>query len=164
MAIHNSNKSSEEIEALFKLEMSAAELELLVQASLMAGGTSKLLSAAAEIQKEAQDAAWRKMVGDAAEDAFVEAMDEIKTFDLENPDRGYDFEIHFPGQEPYYLEIKSTVQFKENVKMSGLQGRTARDNQTRYALCVLAREEHDTEVTKEYFINNAKFKRFITLK
>lgn len=157
MAIHKLNKPIEEIEALANLNMSAAELEKLVKASQMAGGTEKLLQAAAEIEEEARNAEWRKNVGDAAENAFKEAMKDIQAYNLENPDKGYDFEIHFPNNDPYLLEIKSTVQFKENVKMSGLQGRTARDHQKRYALCVLAREQHDTTVTKEYFINYAKF-------
>jgi hypothetical protein len=157
MAIHKLNKPIEEIEALANLNMSAAELQKLVKASQMAGGTEKLLKAAAEIEEEARNAEWRKNVGDAAENAFKEAMADIKAYNLENPDKGYDFEIIYPDMDPYFIEIKSTVQFKENVKMSGLQGRTARDFQRRYALCVLAREQHDTAVTKEYFINNARF-------
>jgi len=157
MAIHKLNKPIEEIEALANLNMSASELEKLVKASQMAGGTEKLLQAAAEIEEEARNAEWRKNVGDAAENAFKEAMADIQTYNLENPDKGYDFEIYYPENDPYLLEIKSTIQFKENVKMSGLQGRTARDQQSRYALCVLTREQHDTAVTKEYFINNAKF-------
>ncbi|MBC7487509.1 MAG: hypothetical protein H7282_12230 [Cytophagaceae bacterium] len=157
MAIHKLNKPIEEIVALANLNMSAVELEELVKASQMAGGTEKLLQAAAEIEEEAKNAEWRKNVGDAAENAFKEAMADIEAYNLENPDRGFDFEIHFPNNDPYLLEIKSTVVFKENVQMSGLQGRTARDQKQRYALCVLAREQHDTTVTKEYFIGNAKF-------
>lgn len=157
MAIHKLQKPIEEIEALVNLNMNSEELGQLIKASHMAGGTSKLLAVAAEIEREAKDAQWRKNVGDAAELAFIEAMKDVSVYDIENPDRGYDFEIHFEKIAPYLLEIKSTVQFKESIKMSGLQGRTARDNQKNYALCVLAREQSDTEVTKEYFINNAKF-------
>ena len=157
MAIHKSQKTAEEIEALANLNMSAAELEQLIKASLMVGGTEKLLQVAAEIEENARNIAWRKSVGDAAEQAFKEAMEDIQTYDLENPDMGYDFEIHFKNFDPYLLEIKSTVQSKEDVKMSGLQGKTAKQHHKRYALCVLAREQHDTDVTKEYFISNAKF-------
>ena len=158
MAIHNLNRPIEEIKALVNLNMTAAELELLKKASMMAGGTEKLLQVAAEMEQQAQEAAWRKKVGNAAEDAFKEAIAEIQAFDIENPDMGYDFEIMLPGGElKYFLEIKSTVQFKENIKMSSKQGVTARDNPAKYALCVLARQEANDDVTKEYFIEHAKF-------
>ncbi len=158
MAIHNLNKPIEEIQALVNLNMTAAELELLQKASLMAGGTQKLLEVAAEMEQQAIEAAWRKKVGNAAEDAFKEAIAEIQAFDVENPDIGYDFEIMLEtGELNYFLEIKSTVQFKENIKMSSKQGVTARDNPAKYALCVLARLEANDDVTKEYFIEHAKF-------
>jgi len=157
MAIHKLKRPIEEIEALANLNMNASELALLVKASLMAGGTTKLLQVAAEIEQAAKDAKWRKDVGDAAEKAFIDAMTDVWTSDITNPDMGYDFEIYHSDTEPYLLEIKSTVQFNETIKMSSYQGKSAKNFQHRYALCVLIREEHDTVVDKDYFIDNAKF-------
>jgi len=159
MALHKMKKPIEELQALANLNMSAAELGVLVKASKLAGGTDVLLAIAEEIAKDAEDAEWRKKVGDAAEKAFKEAIADVNSFDIENPDRGYDFEIMTADQQiSFFLEIKSTVQYKENIQMSSLQGQTARDNPGKYALCVVTRQDANDEVTKEYFIKRAKFK------
>lgn len=157
MALSKIDKTPEEIQALAELDMSASELNVLIEASKMVGGTQKLLMVANEIQQAAKQAEWRKAVGDAAENAFTEAIENIKALNLNNPDKGYDFEILHQGNDPYLLEIKSTVEHNETVKMSGTQGRAAKKYKERYALCVLLREKHDTLVDKEYFIANARF-------
>ena len=152
------NKTVDDIQDIIDLNMSAAELAILKQASELAGGPTKLLALAQQLADAAEDAAWRKTVGNAAEDAFKEAIKGIDAFYLENPDNGYDFEILRPGtDETYFLEIKSTVENKENIQMSSKQGRTARDNAHKYALCVLNRSRFDDEVTIDYFKENARF-------
>jgi len=158
MAIHNMNKPIEEIEALANLGMSAVDLEKLVNASEKVGGIEFLLAYANQVEQDSLDAKWRKDIGTAAEKAFEEAIAELKAFDIENPDRGYDFEILLPSsEEKYFVEIKSTVQSKENIKMSSTQGITARDNPNKYTLCVVVRDEANDVVTKDYFIQRAKF-------
>ncbi|MFV8342254.1 sacsin N-terminal ATP-binding-like domain-containing protein [Flavobacterium sp. XS2P39] len=157
MALSKIDKTPEEIQALAELDMSASELNILIEASKMAGGAQKLLIAANEMQEAARQAEWRKAVGNAAEDAFVAAIENIKALNITKPDNGYDFEIIHQGNDPYLLEIKSTVEHNETVKMSGTQGRTAKKHKERYALCVLLREQYDTVVDKEYFIANARF-------
>jgi hypothetical protein len=157
MALSKIDKSAEEIQALAELEMSAVELNALITASKMAGGTERLLLAAQEIRRCSEDAAWRKAVGDAAEEAFSAAIADVKALTITNPDFGYDFEIHHNGNSPYLLEIKSTVAHNETVKMSSTQGRTAKNSKDRYALCVVLRDQHDTVVDKNYFIANARF-------
>ncbi|KGO91023.1 sacsin N-terminal ATP-binding-like domain-containing protein [Flavobacterium subsaxonicum] len=157
IALSKIDKTAEEIQALAELDMSAKEINLLINASKMAGGTAKLLIVAHEIRQAAEDAEWRKAVGDAAENAFKAAISEIQTLDIKNPDVGYDFEILHPRNQPFYLEIKSTVAHNETVKMSRTQGKAAKDYKSRYALCVLLREQHDTLVDKDYFIANARF-------
>lgn len=157
MAIHKLNKPIEEIEALVNLNVSSEELSVLIKASQIAGGSSRLLAVAQEIELAALDAKWRKEIGDAAENAFKSAMEGIKTFSIENPDKGYDFEILYGNQAPYFLEIKSTIESKETVKMTGVQGVTAKDFSDRYALCVVLRKEIDTKVDEAYFRTNAKF-------
>jgi len=152
------NKTVEDIEDIINLNMSAAELAVLKRASDLAGGTAKLLVLAQQLADNAADAAWRKEVGDAAEDAFKEAIAGIDAFYIDNPDNGFDFEILKLGTGlTYFLEIKSTVATKENIQMSSKQGRTARDNAHKYALCVLNRLQHDDDVTKDYFIEHARF-------
>lgn len=159
VALLKMKKPMEELQALANLNMSAAELSQLVMASEMAGGINVLLAFAEDKEREAKEVAWRKKVGDAAEDAFAEAIGELKAFDLENPDRGYDFEILQPPQNnSFFLEIKSTVQYKESVQMSSKQGITARDYPQKYALCVVSRIDANDEVNKEYFIERAKFR------
>jgi len=157
MALSKIDKTPEEIQAFAELEMTAVELNVLITASKLAGGTDKLMSVASEIRQSAEDAAWRHAVGDAAEQAFIAAIAEIEPLNLTNPDNGYDFEIHHHTNSPYLLEIKSTVAHHETVKMSRTQGCRARDYKERYALCVVLREQHDTLVDKDYFISNARF-------
>ncbi len=157
MALSKIDKTPEEIQALAELTMSASELTILIQASKMVGGVQKLLIVANEIQEAAKEAEWRKAVGDAAENAFAAAIENIKALNITNPDNGYDFEILHQGNDPYLLEIKSTVEHNETVKMSRTQGRSAKKNKERYALCVLLRDQHDTFVDKDYFIVNARF-------
>jgi hypothetical protein len=152
------NKTVEDIEDIINLNMSVAELAALKRASDLAGGAAKLLVLAQQIADNAADAAWRKKVGDAAEDAFKEAIAGIAAFYIDNPDNGFDFEILKPGTDlTYFLEIKSTVSSKENIQMSSKQGTTARDNANKYALCVLNRLHFDDKVTKDYFIEHARF-------
>ncbi|RYE49046.1 MAG: hypothetical protein EOP48_20950, partial [Sphingobacteriales bacterium] len=105
MKVHKLNRPIEEIEALAKLQMNAEELHILVKASQMVGGTTKLMQAAIEIQQAMIDAEWRKTVGNAAEQAFEAAM-VGSNFEITNPDRGYDYAIHYPGKDSYFLEIK----------------------------------------------------------
>lgn len=152
------NRTVEDIEDIINLNLDANELAILKKASELAGGTVKLLALAQQIADNAADAAWRKEVGDAAEDAFEEAIADIEAFYTDNPDNGFDFEILRQGTtESYFLEIKSTVVSNESIQMSSKQGRTARDNSAKYALCVLNRVNFDDKVTKEYFIENARF-------
>jgi len=158
MAIHKMHKPLDEIEALAKLDMSAADLDKLVKACKKAGGMHVLIEYADLLEQEAKEALWRKNVGTAAEQAFFEAISELEFFDIENPDRGFDFEIIHPSSGNNYLvEIKSTVQFKESIQMSSTQGVKARDNSQKYALCVVSRVNADDDVTKDYFIERAKF-------
>jgi len=157
MAISKIDKTPEEIQALAELDMSASELNILIDASKMVGGTQKLLLVANEIQEAARQAEWRKNVGDAAENAFIAAISYVKPLNIINPDNGYDFEILQDGNEPFLLEIKSTVEYNETVKMSSTQGRAAKKFKHRYALCVLLRDNYDTVVNEKYFVENARF-------
>lgn len=157
MAVHKLNWQPEDIEALATMGMEPAEIQRLVNASKMVGGSERLLREAIKIEEENRKRKWRKEVGDKAEEAFTEAMSSIKAYNIENPDDGYDFELQLPGCKPFLVEIKSTILSKGNIKMSGKQGRTAKDNPECYALCVVTREEMDIVVTKDYFIQHARF-------
>jgi hypothetical protein len=151
-------KGMEEIKALTKLKLKSSELNQLEEAATLAGGTQILLTIAQGIHEEAERIRWRKEVGRAAENAFLEAMEDIETkFDIENPDVGKDFTIisKTTGKE-FYIEIKSTVIGEETVKMSSLQGLTANQEKERYALCVITRPS-GTLIDKEYFLQNVNF-------
>jgi hypothetical protein len=158
MKIHQLNRSIEDIEALVNLNMDAEEIAVLQKAAQMVGGTAQLVALAQQIAANAAEAAERKAIGDAAEEAFCQAIAGIQPLFIENPDYGFDFEIkHESQQKSYYLEIKSTVATKENIQMSSKQGKTAKDNPEKYALCVLNRLNYHDEITKEYFIEHARF-------
>lgn len=157
MVLSKIDKTPEEIQALAELDISASDLNVLIEASKMVGGAQKLLFVANEIQEAARQAQWRKSVGDAAENAFIAAIKKVKPLNITNPDNGYDFEIIHEGNDPFLLEIKSTVEHNETVKMSGTQGRAAKKYKHRYALCVILREHFDTVVDEDYFVSNAKF-------
>lgn len=157
MALAKIDKTPEEIQALAALDISSSDLTILIEASKMVGGAEKLLFVANEIQEAARQAQWRKSVGDAAENAFIAAIENITPLIITNPDNGYDFEIIQKGYEPFLLEIKSTVEHNETVKMSSNQGRAAKKYKDRYALCVILREHFDTVVDMDYFVSNAKF-------
>ncbi|MDN5422657.1 MAG: hypothetical protein L0G07_04550, partial [Chryseobacterium sp.] len=133
MALSKIDKTPEEIQALAELDMSSSDLSVLIEASKMVGGAEKLLVVANEIQEAARQAQWRKSVGDAAENAFIAAIENVKPLSIINPDNGYDFEIIHDGNEPFLLEIKSTVEHNETVKMSATQGRAAKKYKHRYA-------------------------------
>ena len=153
------NRNFDDVEKLSELKLSFAELSKLEQAATLVGGTEALLAIADEAISNAQEAAWRKKVGDAAERAFEEAIADLKGVDIENPDYGFDFEINCQSSdsESYLLEIKSTVENKESIKMSSKQGTTSKDNSNRYALCVVARKSVFDDVDKDYFIEHARF-------
>lgn len=151
-------KGIDEIKALTKLKLDSKELNQLEHAANLAGGTQVLLTIAQNIYDEAEMIRWRKEVGAAAEKAFLAAMQDIETkFDIENPDCGKDFTVisKTTGKE-FYIEIKSTVIGEETVKMSSLQGQTAKDEKHRYALCVITRPS-GTLIDKEYFLEHVKF-------
>ncbi len=139
----------ENIEALTNIGMLAqnANLDLAVVHALVLEKIGKN-----------EDAAWRKAVGDSAENAFKEAIGEIETiYDLDNPDVGLDFIIKSPmTKKECYLEIKSTVIGNENVSMSDKQGPKAVEEKERYALCAISRPSGMT-INKDYFIEHAKF-------
>lgn len=151
-------KGIDELKALSKLKLKSSELTQLQQAATLAGGTHVLLSIAQEIHEEAERIRWRKEVGNAAEKAFVEAMQDIDTkFDIENPDVGKDFTIiSKTTKKEFYIEIKSTVIGEETVKMSSLQGLTANQEKHRYSLSVITRPS-GILIDKDYFIQNVKF-------
>ena len=140
------------------LQLSADDLGKLEEAAEMVGGVEILVEIANEVALRQQEELWRKKVGDAAEKAFLEAISDLIHVRIDNPDHGFDFELKHPSNNLNYLvEIKSTVQFKESVQMSSTQGKTARDNSNKYALCVVSRQNSDDEVNKDYFIQNAAF-------
>lgn len=153
-----SEKNIDDIKALSKLKLEPQELSKLEEAANLAGGTQVLLEIAQSKFIEAEMNRWRREVGQAAELAFLDAMRDIDTnFDIENPDCGKDFTVisKTTGRE-FYIEIKSTVIGEETVKMSALQGATAKDEKHHYALCVITRPS-GTLIDKEYFLQHAKF-------
>lgn len=157
MAASKLNWSAEEFESIGELNLRPEDLEKLTRASKMAGGPERLLKEAARIEEEIQKAEWRQKIGKKAEASFNNVIANLQAYNITNPDKGFDFEIHLGDFPTYMVEIKSTVFSKGNIKMSGLQGKTARDNKKRYALCVVTREEADTEVDEDYFKKNARF-------
>jgi hypothetical protein len=157
LAVTKLNWQPEDFDAIKELDLKPSDLQTLTQASKMAGGPERLLMEAQKIQLENMKAEWRQKVGAKAEGSFNNVIADLRAYNVTNPDLGYDFEIHFKDLPAYLVEIKSTVVGKPNVQMSALQGKTARDQKHRYALCVVPRQETDTDVTEEYFRAHAKF-------
>ena len=153
----NLKKSADDLEILDKINLSALQIKALDEAVQIIGNANSLLQKAKELADEAEAIRWRKDVGDAAEDAFLEALSEAcPTFPKpENPDDGKDFILRVQDKE-YAIEIKSAVEFKETVNMSIKQGQTAVSENGSYALCVISRPQGQL-TTKADFILNSKF-------
>ncbi|MCD0489674.1 hypothetical protein LPB86_15640 [Pedobacter sp. MC2016-14] len=153
----NLTKSADDLEILDKISLSASQVKALDDAVKKIGNAQSLLDKALELADEAESIRWRKDVGNAAEAAFLEALEEFcPDFpEPENPDDGKDFVIRVGGVE-YAVEIKSAVEFKETVNMSIKQGRTAVKESGAYALCVISRPA-GTLTTKKDFIVNSRF-------
>jgi hypothetical protein len=151
------NKTVEELEQFADLKLSASDMKKLDEAVSKLGGSNQLLDKAQEMIEYADLIRWRKEVGDAAEQAFKEAIGEAdsKYLDPENPDVGRDFVIRI-GEKEFSIEIKSAVEGKETVKMSILQGEEAVKHKDHYALCVISRPGGQL-TTKDDFINRARF-------
>jgi hypothetical protein len=133
-------KPVEEMEKLAALSLSADQLKQLDDAAKLIGNTQSLIDQANKMAGIAEENRWRKAVGDAAEEAFLEALkDGHPSFSQpDNPDNGKDFIIKINGLE-YSIEIKSAIVGKESVKMSLRQGDDAVTEAGHYALCVISR-------------------------
>lgn len=158
MRILSSNKTIDELEVLSKIDLPASEMQELADAAIKVGGSNILLEKAKEIIENAEENRWRKVVGTAAEQAFKEALEQVEPFfQLEQPDRGKDFTIRLSNSDKeFYIEIKSAVESRETVKMTPLQGDTAKSEKDRYALSVISRPSEDI-ITKEYFMEHSRF-------
>ncbi|MFT6441584.1 MAG: hypothetical protein ACJASQ_001607 [Crocinitomicaceae bacterium] len=150
-------KPIEELEKLDNLNLSASEMKKLDDAVAELGSADQLIEKAKEMIISAELARWRKEVGTAAEDAFVEAIGEAdsKFLDPENPDVGRDFVIRI-GDKEYSIELKSAIEGKETVKMSITQGAAAVQDKDHYALCVISRPFGEF-TDKQQFIDRARF-------
>lgn len=156
MALKKSGKSMEDIAELAKINLSASEMrELEMVANEL--GTNELIKKAEEmIHLRDQRIRW-KQIGGTAEKAFKEIFTNLDMdIELNNPDVGKDFEILLKSKN-FSIEIKNVIEGKENVRMSILQGRTAVDEKDCYALCVITRPDDISEMTIDYFKENAKF-------
>lgn len=156
MALNNSGKSMEDITELANIKLSTKEMKALEKVATELG-TDELLKKAKEmIQIRDQRIKW-KQIGNTAEDAFKKVFENIEfEMQIENPDVGKDFELILKSKT-FSIEIKNVIDGKENVRMSILQGRTAVKEKENYTLCVVTRPDDVSEITEEYFIQNAKF-------
>jgi hypothetical protein len=147
----------EELEKLDDLNLSASELKKLDDAVSLLGSSSQLLDKAKEMIESAELARWRKEVGNAAEEAFIEAIGEAdpRFLNPDNPDVGRDFVFRF-GDKEYSIELKSAIEGKETVKMSIIQGDAAVQDKDHYALCVISRP-FGQFTDKQQFIERARF-------
>lgn len=155
-SIIKSGKSIDDIEDLAKINLTAQEMKQFESAAAELG-TSQLLAKAQEmIAIKEQRERWKK-IGDVAEDAFEEAINGFNSeIIIDNPDRGLDFDLIL-NAKGYFVEVKNVIEGKENVRMSILQGRTAAENENKYALCVITRTSDDEVMDVEYFKLNARF-------
>lgn len=156
MALNNSGKSMEDITELANIKLSTKEMKALEKVATELG-TDELLKKANEmIQIRDQRIKW-KQIGNTAEEAFKKVFEHLDfEMIIENPDVGKDFELILKS-ETFSIEIKNVIEGKENVRMSILQGRTAVRERDNYTLCVVTRPDDISEITEEYFIQNAKF-------
>lgn len=156
MALNNSGKSMEDITELANIKLSTKQMKALEKVATELG-TDELLAKAEEmIQIRDQRLKWKK-IGRTAEDAFKRVFENLEfEMEIENPDVGKDFELILKSGT-FSIEIKNVIEGKENVRMSILQGRTAVDERDNYTLCVVTRPDDISEITEDYFIQNAKF-------
>lgn len=156
MALKQSGKSMEDIAELAKINLSASEMRELERVANELG-TNELIKKAEEmIHLRDQRIKW-KQIGGTAEKAFKEIFTNLDmNIELNNPDEGKDFEILLKSKN-FSIEIKNVIEGKESVRMSILQGTTAVKEKDSYALCVVTRPDDISEITVDYFKENAKF-------
>jgi len=156
MSLTESGKSMEDIAELAKIKLSAIEMKELERVANKLGTVELLRKADEMIVLKEQREKW-KQIGKTAEDAFKKVFSNLAMdIEITNPDVGKDFELILKSDK-FSIEIKNVIKGKENVRMSILQGRTAVKEKDNYALCVVTRPDDVTEITEDYFIQNAKF-------
>lgn len=159
LVVDKMNRSVDELKLMVNLESPADKLLELDKAALLVGH-DKLIEQALIINENNEKAAWRKSVGNMAEDAFRKAIEGIYIeLEIDNPDHGMDFTLKIKNNyaEEYSVEIKSTGIGVDSVSMSETQGTTAWQRPDRYALCVIRRDENN-QVLLDHFLQNARFK------
>lgn len=155
-AIKDSGKSMEDISRLAEIKLTVNEIKELERFANELG-TQELLNKANEmLHLKEQREKWKK-IGKTAEDAFRKVFENLDIdMNITNPDVGKDFELILKSDK-FSIEIKNVIEGKGNVRMSILQGRTAVLERDKYALCVVTRPDDISDITEEYFIQNAKF-------
>lgn len=154
--LKDSGKSMEDISRLAEIKLSVSEMKELERFAHELG-TKELLNKANEmLHLKEQREKWKK-IGKTAENAFKKVFENLDIdMKITNPDVGKDFELILKS-DTFSIEIKNVIEGKENVRMSILQGRTAVLEKDKYALCVVTRPNDISDITEEYFIQNAKF-------
>lgn len=156
MALKNSGKSMEDIAELADIKLSTQEMKELERVANELGTVDLLKKAEEMISLKKQREKWKR-IGNTAEEAFKRVFENLDiNMLITNPDVGKDFELILKSGT-FSIEIKNVIEGKENVRMSILQGRTAVRDRDNYTLCVVTRPDDVSEITEEYFIQNAKF-------
>lgn len=156
MDLNKTGKSMDDLFELAKIKLTPEEMKILDNAAAELGANELLAKAQDMLDAKRQIDRWKK-IGDAAEVAFKEAIEDSDfDYEIKNPDRGKDFELIINAQG-YAIEIKSVDANKPAVRMSILQGRTAVKEKDMYALCVMPRPDDESKIDKEYFKSSSRF-------
>lgn len=151
---------SEHLDAIIAAIEAGLDISQLTKLQDVVGGVQNLRDIVEAHLEEQLNIAFLRHLGKHVEDIFRELLDgfaDVLKVEREGYEWGQDFAIKFRNGTHYLVEVKSYAPEKEKVHMSKLQGKTAVDNASAYALCVLGRTTNLEDVTKDYFQRNARF-------
>jgi hypothetical protein len=151
---------SEHLNAIAAAIDAGLDISQLTKLQEAVGGIQNLKDIVDAHLEEQLNIAFLRHLGTHVEEIFRELLDgyaDVLKVEREGYEWGQDFAIKFKNGTHYLVEVKSYAPEREKVHMSKLQGRTAVDNASQYALCVLGRTANLDDVTKEYFQKNARF-------
>ncbi|WP_121356812.1 sacsin N-terminal ATP-binding-like domain-containing protein [Flavisolibacter nicotianae] len=151
---------SEHFDAISAAVEAGINITQLTRIQQAVGGIENLQEIVDAHMEEQANLAFLRHLGSHVEQKFRNAFEgyaQVLKVEREGFDWGQDFAITFSDGTHYFVEVKSYAADKQKVHMSKRQGKTAVENPSNYALCVLGRTENLKDVTEMYFKENARF-------
>lgn len=114
----------------------------------------------ANLQKEKEDFAFKKKLGDIFEDIFYSLVSEEKVLKIQKVEGDEDFIIiNTITSKHFYVELKSVSNNESQINMTHKQGKKANSYPDRYFLCIIP--NNGSTIDRDYFLKYARFDSLI---